>query len=186
MDDAQIVELYMARDERAIEETTTQYGTKLNRISLNIVGNGSDAEECENDTYLAAWNLIPPHEPKAYLFAFLAKIIRNKSLNICKSRKTKKRSSVLVELTKEMEECIPSTNSIESNLSDDELGRIISSFLRSVKSEYCNVFLRRYWFADSIHDISERFDMSESKVKSMLFRTRNKMRDYLRKEGYRL
>ena len=186
MDDVQIVELYMVRNERAIEETAAQYGTQLNRISLNIVGMKSDADECENDTYLSAWNLIPPHEPKTYLLAFLAKIIRNKSINIIKSRNAKKRSAILVELTKEMEECIPSPNSLESKLSDDELGVIISSFLRGVKAEYRNVFLRRYWFADSISDISDRFHLSESKVRSMLFRTRNKLRDYLRKEGYQL
>ena len=184
MDDVQIVELYMDRDERAIEETATRYGAQLNRISFHIVGNQSDADECENDTYFSAWKLIPPHEPKEYLFAFLARIIRNKSFNICKSRKTQKRSMILVELTKEIEECIPSPNSLESKLSAEDIGKIISSFLRSEKAESRNIFLRRYWFADSISDISALYHISESKVKSMLFRTRNKLREYLRKEGF--
>lgn len=186
MEDREIVDLYKRREESAIKETALKYGHKLNRISINIVGNFPDAEECENDTYLEAWKLIPPHEPNKYLFSFLAKIIRNLSLNFCKRKNTQKRSAIIIELTSELEQCIPAPDCLPCKLSDSELGKVISTFLRSEKEESRNVFLRRYWFADSIKDIALRFSISESKAKSMLFRTRNKLRQYLKKEGYDL
>lgn len=186
MKDTEIVDLYLRREETAIEHTAKEYSARLRRISLNILNNASDVDECENDTYLSAWKLIPPHEPRTYLFAFLAKIIRNHSINRCKWQHTKKRNTILVELTTEMQECIPAPNSLECRITDDEFGNILSTFLWSLEEEARNVFLRRYWFADSIRDIANRFHMSESKVKSMLFRTRNYMRDYLEKEGYEL
>ena len=186
MEDREIVDLYKRRDEGAIKETALKYGRKLNRVSKNIVGNSADAEECENDTYLEAWKLIPPHEPYTYLFSFLAKIIRNLSLNFCKRKNTQKRSAIIIELTSELERCIPSPDNLPCKLSDSELGEVLSIFLRSQKEISRNVFIRRYWFADSIKDIAQRFSISESKVKSILFRTRNKLRLYLKEEGYNL
>lgn len=186
MEDTDIVDLYLRREETAIEHTADRYGMRLRQISKNIVNNPSDVDECENDTYLSTWKLIPPHEPRTYLFAFLAKIIRNHSINYCRHQHAKKRNSVLVELTTEMQECIPSPNNTECKVADDELGTIISKFLRTLGEEPRTVFLRRYWFADSIRDIAQRFHMSESKVKSMLYRTRNQMRAYLEMEGYEL
>lgn len=186
MEDTKIVELYLKRNERAIEETSVKYGSRLKKIAYNIVGSSADADECENDMYLSAWNLIPPHEPNSYLFVFLAKIIRNLSLNCCKRQRAQKRSSIFVELTTELQECIPGPSNTECIVTDKEFGEIISEFLRDISMEARNVFLRRYWYGDSINDISQDFGMSESKVKSMLFRTRNKMRSYLEKEGYNL
>lgn len=186
MKDTEIVDLYLRREEDAIKQTAKDYGTRLRKLSMNIVKNASDVDECENDTYLSAWKLIPPNEPRTYLFSFLAKIIRNHSINSYKRKHAKKRNTILVELTNEMQECIPSPNHMESKITDDEFGNILSNFLWSLEEEPRNVFLRRYWFADSIRDIANRFLMSESKVKSMLFRTRNHMRAYLEKEGYEL
>ena len=186
MDDEEIVKLFLERNEKAIEETSIKYGSKLNRIAMNILKNEEDAQECENDTYHAAWNLIPPNEPRTYFFTFLAKIIRNLSLNYCKSKKTKKRNAIIVELTREMQECIEIPNESPCHMSDSEIGSIISIFLRKQKEENRKIFIRRYWYADSIKQISDDFKISESKVKSILFRTRNKLKNYIKKEGYRL
>lgn len=186
MEDTTIVELYISREEQAIHETSKKYGQPLYRLSANIVGNSCDAEECENDTYLTAWNLIPPHEPTTYLFSFLAKITRNLSINRCIHKKAQKRNAVLVELTQEMEQCIPAPSDLPCQISDTKLGDILSAFLRTQKPEMRAVFIRRYWFADSISQIATDFSISESKVKSMLFRTRNKLRNYLIEEGYAL
>ncbi len=182
MDDTTIVDLYMSRDEKAIEETSFKYGVKLKRIAVNILENEEDAEECENDTYYTAWKLIPPNEPRDYLFVFLAKITRNLSLNCCKRKNAKKRRAIFIELTKEMEECIEAPDNSYSKLSHSEIGIIISNFLRIQNKEVRDVFIRRYWFFDSISDIANDFNISESKVKSMLFRTRNNLRVYLKRE----
>jgi len=185
VDDKDIVDLFIKRDEMAIKEASMKYGSKLNNIAKNILDNEDDAQECENDTYLDAWKLIPPNEPRNYLFSFLAKIIRSKSLNYCKSKNTLKRKAIIVELSKELEECIAAPDS-EGNLCDNEIGSIISFFLRKEKEEVRQIFVRRYWYIDSISDIANRFNISESKVKSILFRTRNKLRFYLEKEGYKI
>lgn len=185
MDDKEIVDLFIGRDQMAIKEASMKYGSKLNNIAQNILDNEEDAQECENDTYLDAWKLIPPNEPRNYLFSFLAKIIRNKSLNYYKSKNTLKRKAIIVELSKELEECIASPDS-DGNLCDDEIGKIISSFLRKEKEEVRMIFVRRYWYIDSISNIANRFNISESKVKSILFRKRNKLRFYLEKRGYKV
>lgn len=182
MEDNKIVDLFIKRDEAAIKEVSIKYGSKLNNIAQNILGNISDAQECENDTYMDAWNSIPPNEPKDYLFSFLAKIIRSKALNYYKSRNTLKRKAIIVELSKELEECIAAPE-VDMNISDNEVGRLISKFLRDQKEEARIIFIRRYWYVDSINDIAKMFNISESKVKSSLFRTRNKLRVYLEKEG---
>ena len=181
-EDNKIVELFIKRDESAIKEVSFKYGNKLNNIAKNILDNISDAQECENDTYMDAWNSIPPNEPKEYLFAYLAKIIRNKALNYYNSRNALKRKAIIVELSKELEECIAAPE-VDVNISDNEVGRLISNFLRDQKEEARIIFVRRYWYVDSINDIAKMFNISESKVKSSLFRTRNKLRVYLEKEG---
>lgn len=186
MEDHEIVVLYQKKEEQAIKETSQKYGRRLHSIAKHILENECDAEECENDTYYEAWNLIPPHDPSAYLFAFLARIIRHKSLNLCKHNNTKKRSANVVELTKEMEECIANPTDEPCKIPEETLAVAINTFLRSLGDESRNVFLRRYYFADEVREIGERFGMSDSKVKSMLFRTRNKLKVYLIKEGYDL
>lgn len=185
MDDNDIVDLFLKRDEMAIKAVEMKYGIKLNRIAQNILENKEDAKECENDTYLDAWRIIPPNEPRKYLFSFLGKIIRNKALNYCKSKNTLKRKVTIVEFSKELEECIASPN-LETDLKDNEIGAMISYFLRKEKQETRIIFIRRYWYMDSISDIANKFDISESKVKSILFRTRNKLRFFLEKEGYKI
>ena len=186
MDDNQIVELYLQRDETAIKHSAIKYGIHLRTIANRIVKDQQTAEECENDTYLEAWNTIPPHEPGNYLFAFLARITRHLSLNCCRDRSRLKRSAFICELSEEMEQCIPAPDDTECRIDEIVLNEAINDFLGNLSEEKRNVFLRRYWYLDSIADISKRFALSESKVTSMLFRCRKQLREHLIKEGYTL
>lgn len=186
MDDNQIVELYLQRDETAIKHSAIKYGIRLRTIANRIVKDQQTAEECENDTYWEAWNTIPPHEPRNYLFAFLARITRHLSLNCCRDRSRLKRSAFICELSEEMEQCIPAPDDTECRIDEIVLNEAINDFLGNLSEEKRNVFLRRYWYLDSIADISKRFALSESKVTSMLFRCRKQLREHLIKEGYTL
>ncbi len=186
MDDERIVELFLNRKEEAIARVTEKYGIRLRNLANGILNDWTAAQECENDTYLEAWNAIPPHRPGDYLFAFLARITRHLSLDRCRSRSRLKRNARLSELTREMEQCIPSPNDTECQVEGILLGEVVSAFLRGIPGEQRNVFLRRYWYLESVSEISRRFGISESKVKTMLFRCRNRLREYLEKEGYDL
>ncbi len=186
MEDNRIVELYLLRDEAAIRQTAEKFGSRLRSLAYGIVHDRQTAEECENDTYLEAWNAIPPHEPRSYLYAFLARITRHLSLNCCRDRSRLKRSAFLCELSAEMEQCIPAPDDVERRIDDMALSRAINGFLSKLDEEKRTIFLRRYWYLDSIVDISRRFGLSKSKVKTTLFRCRGQLREYLKKEGYTL
>jgi len=186
MEESQIIELYLCRDESAIVYTAAQYGTRLRSISFGIVQSYETAEECENDTYLQAWNSIPPNTPHSYLFAYLARIIRHISIDRCRYQQRLCRNAYIQELSAELQCCIPSIENTEQRIEALALGQSISAFLRQQPETARNVFLRRYWYLDSIEDISDRFGFSQSKVKSMLFRTRNALRKHLKKEDYTL
>lgn len=186
MDDSLIVDLYLQRDEVAIKHTADKFGSRLRTLSYGIVEDYPTAEECENDTYIQAWNSIPPHEPKSYLYAFLARITRHISLNCCRHRNQLKRSAYIAELSSEMEQCIPAPNDTECAVDDIVLKDAINAFLGALDVEKRNIFIRRYWYMDSIADISRRFALSSSKVKAILFRCRNKLRQQLIKEGFTL
>ena len=186
MDDNMIVELYLMRDENALKESAKKYGNRLRSISYTVTGDMQSAEECENDTYLEAWNSIPPHEPRNYLYAFLARIIRHISLNRARDNSRLKRSAFICELSRELEECIPAPNSSECIIDDIAFSEVINSFLSTLDEQKRNIFIRRYWYTDSISNISSRYGLSEGKVKTTLFRCRNKLREYLKKEGYDL
>jgi len=183
LDDIKIIDLYWERSESAIDETSLKYGNYCTKIAINILQNREDSEECVSDTYLKAWDAIPPQRP-AKLSAFLGRITRNLSFNRFTARNTQKRGGTNIELLlSELEECIPSDSSVEADYEAGQTARIIDAFLASAKPDNRIIFVRRYWYADSITEIASRFDMSESKVKSILFRTRNKLKDYLEKEG---
>ena len=179
-----MLELFIKRDEAAIKEVSIKYGSKLNNIAQNILGNISDAQECENDTYMEAWDTIPPHEPRSYLYAFLARIIRHLFLNCCRDRSRLKRSAFICELSAEMEQCIPAPDDVQCRIEDKVFADAINEFLSRLDEEKRNIFVRRYWYLDSIASISERFALSQSKIKTTLFRCRNELRKYLEKEGY--
>lgn len=186
MEDAQIVALYLQREESAIAHTAARYGTQLRNISFGIVRNHETAEECENDTYLQAWNTIPPNAPHKYLFAFLARIIRHISIDRCRYQERLRRSAYIQELSTELQCCIPGPADTERRMEAIALGQLISAFLRQQPEETRNIFIRRYWYMDAVADIAHRFGITQSKTKSMLFRCRNALRGYLEKEGYTL
>lgn len=181
MDDTKIVELYFARNENAIKETASAYGKKLDRLSFGIMKNSEDAEECVSDTYLKAWNIIPPQKP-TYLFAFLAKICRYICFGKLDYLKAKKRKFDVVTLSDELFECVPD-NLTSTHIEEQVLGEILNNFLKTLSKDNRLIFMRRYWFADSISEISKNYHMTESKVKTSLFRSRNKLKIYLESEG---
>lgn len=186
MEDNQIVDLYLQRDESAIRQTKEKYGRRLYVLAYGIVKDVQYAEECESDTYMSAWNSIPPHEPRSYLYAFLARITRHAALNICRDRHRSKHNARICELSAEMEECIPAPSDEECLIDDLSLGKAINGFLGKLSEEKRNIFIRRYWYLESIEEIAEHFGLSESKVKTTLFRCRNQLKEYLKKEGYYL
>lgn len=186
LDDEMIVGLYLSRDETAITRTSEKYGGRLRSFSLSIVEDSQTAEECENDTYMEAWDSIPPHEPNGYLYAFLAQITRHLSLDRCRERSRLKRSAFICELSAEMEQCIPAPNDVECHIDNLALSEAINGFLGTLSEEKRNIFLRRYWYLDSVAAISKRYALSQSKIKTTLFRARNQLREYLKQEGYDL
>ena len=171
-------------DEKAISYTADKYGKQLVAIANRICDDLDIAEECENDTYLRAWNSIPPHEPRGYFFTFLAKITRNLALDRYKESNRLKRSATIVELTGELSEIIAGNDDTTANAESEELKNYINSFLRTLHKEKRNVFIRRYWYMDSVAEIADRYGISEGKVKTILFRVRNGLKQYLKKEGY--
>ena len=181
MDDLSIIELYFARDEQAIKETDNKYGKLCHSIAYNILNNNEDSEECVNDTYIGVWNAIPPTRPNNFM-AFLCKITRNISLKRIKAMARQKRSQATIVSLDELTEILPD-ESIGENISNDNLTELISDFLRKEKADVRNVFIRKYYFFDSVGDISKRYSFTEDKVKSMLYHTRKKLKDYLIKEG---
>ncbi len=181
MNDHRIIELYQERNESAIQETEKKYGKLCFGISKNILGDILDAEECVNDTYLSVWNAIPPAEPKN-LMAFVAKIARNLSLKRLEYMRAQKRSGFEPVEISELAEIL-SDEDCATGYSEEDLGKIINDFLKEEKEDARNVFMRKYWFFDSVEEIAKRYSFSESKVKSMLFHTRNKLKKYLKDKG---
>lgn len=181
MTDAQIIALFWARNEDAIRQTDTAYGRKLYAISDKILRSAQDAEESVSDTYMRAWETIPPQKPN-YFFAYLAKICRNFSLGRLEWNSAAKRNADVVSLTQEMEQCIPD-RSHERKLESEEIGRVLNQFLDSISLESRLIFMRRYWYTDSIQEIAARYNISQSKVKTQLHRTRNKLQLFLESEG---
>lgn len=181
MTDSQIIALFWERNEDAIRETDAAYGRKLYAISDKILRSRQDAEESVSDTYMRAWETIPPQRPN-YFFAYLAKICRNFSLGRLQWNSAAKRSAEVVSLTDEMQQCIPD-RSHERKLEGEEIGRVLNAFLDSISLESRLIFMRRYWYTDSIQEIAARYNISQSKVKTQLHRTRNKLQLFLEKEG---
>ena len=181
MTDSQIIALFWERNEDAIRQTHAAYGRRLYVISDRILRSHQDAEESVSDTYMRAWETIPPLMPN-YFFAYLAKICRNCSLSRLQWNSAAKRNAEVVSLTQEMESCIPD-RFYERKLEGEEIGRVLNAFLDSISLESRLIFMRRYWYTDSIAEIAARYNISQSKVKTQLHRTRNKLQQYLAKEG---
>ena len=183
MEDSHIVELYWARSESAITETMSKYGLYCYRIAFNILANQEDAEEIVNDTYLAAWNCMPPHRP-SILSSFLGKLTRRLSIDRWRAKRADRRGGGEIELAiEELSECIPASNNVEREVENAEIAKLVNDFLHSLSVTERRVFICRYWYLDSIYAIGQQFGYSESKVKSMLYRTRKKLSAYFAEGG---
>lgn len=181
--DAEILDLYWARDERALAETQRSYGGYCYSIALRILNDREDSDECVNDTWLRAWNVIPPKRPDK-LNLFLGTITRNMAVDRLRGRNTVKRGGGEVMLAlDELEECIPDAHSTEAAVEAAELQKLLNAFLHTLPERECNVFLRRYWYVEAYEEIAGRYDMKLNTVKTSLFRTRSKLKAYLEKEG---
>ena len=184
MEDSKIIDLFFARNEDAIRHTDDTYGRRLFMLADNIVKNDQDAEESVSDTYRKAWDTIPPRRPN-HFFAYLAKICRHFALGRLDWNNAAKRKAEVVSLTQEMEGCIPDRNR-DAQMTGRELGMLLDTFLRSLSPENRMVFLRRYWYVDTIAEIAVRYGISESAVNMRLNRTRAKLSAFLEKEGIRV
>lgn len=184
MDDEKIVQLYCERNEQAIQETANKYGNYCNSIAKNILGNNEDAEECVNDTYLNTWNSIPPHKPKM-LSTFLGKIVRNLAFNKYKHDHADKRGGGELPLVlDELAECVSGNENIADAFVMKEIVSAINEFLSTLSEIKRNIFIRRYWYTESIVDIAKSYDMESTAVSMMLNRIRSKLHNYLIERGY--
>lgn len=183
MEDEAIVQLYWQRNEDAIQETRKKYGAYLGKIAWNILANREDSEESVNDTYLCAWKSMPPQKP-AMLSTYLGKLTRQLSIDIYRSRNRAKRggSEYALSLT-ELEDCVSGITT-EGEVEVRLLAEALGQYLRGLSHEARTAFLRRYYFMDPVREIAAGQGFTESKVKSMLYRTRQGLREYLEKEGF--
>ena len=186
MEDRDIIQLYWDRDEGAIPATADKYGGYCAAIARNILEDEQDAEECVNDTWLAAWNAMPPHRP-ARLAAFLGKLTRNLSFNRYKARRADRRGGGQLPLVlDELAECVSGREDVEGEVDRMELAAAIGQFLSALPARSRDLFLRRYWYADPIAAIARRYGRTEGSVAMDLSRTRGKLKTYLTERGFDL
>lgn len=186
MDDSKIIELYMDRSEQAISETAKKYGRYCHYIAYTILRNDEDSEECVNDTYLRTWDSIPPKCPSK-LQTFLGKITRNLSLNKWEKFSAEKRGAGQISLVlDELTECIPHEENVDHITEDMVIRDTINRFLDHLPSETRKIFVRRYWYMSPVKEIAHEYGLSESKVTVTLFRSREKLKYILEKEGIKL
>ncbi len=184
MTDEKIIQLFFNRNEMAIKETQQKYGAYCFHIANRILDNREDSEECLNDTWMQAWNSIPPTQPAHYNL-FLAKIVRNISFNKYKEKHSQKRGRGEIALVlDELAECIAGQSDTEALFMAGQLQQTINTFVRGLPEREGNIFIRRYFYADSILDISKHYSISENSIRVMLNRTRNKLKIVLKKEGF--
>ena len=182
MQDQAIIDLYIERNERAIEETAAKYGAYCNKIAYNILRDVFDAEECVNDTYLRVWNTVPPTVPNIFS-AFLAKITRNLAIDRYNKSHSQKRDTGVTASLDELTECV-GDGDLSDELETALLGKAISAFLTGEKPLTRRIFIRKYFFEDTLSEIAKSHGMSEANVKVTLHRARARLRDYLVKEGF--
>jgi len=179
MEDEKIIKLFFQRSEQAINELDAKYGRLCYKMSYNIVNNRQDAEECVNDAYLGVWNNIPPMKPDP-LLPYLCKIVRNISLKVYYRKKAVKRNSIYDIAIQELEACLPSSDTVESEIEVKELTNVIENFLDTLTKENRVIFLRRYWFSDSYADIARRTGLTEKNISVRLNRIRRRLKEYLK------
>ncbi len=185
MKDASIVKLYWERSEKAIIETDLKYGKLCRHLSDNILNNLADAEECVNDSYLAVWNAIPDARPENFS-AFLCRIVKNLSFKRLEHITAQKRKPEMLVSLEELQDSISSSANPQASYDAAELAEVISGFLRKQDELSRNIFLRRYWYYDSVKCIANDFDMKEERISQILFKIRKKLRKHLEQEGYNI
>ena len=181
MTDQELIDLYFARDEGAVAATKEKYGAWCAAIAWRLLTDRRDVEECLSDCALAVWNAIPPQRPEHFQ-GWLGAIVRNRAIAI--GRRNGHRPATVDEAALELAACLPAGDSPQGQAEAAELGRAISAFLRTQKPGARTAFLRRYWYGEGVEAVANHLDWSVSKTKSSLFRTRNKLREYLQQEGY--
>lgn len=182
MEDHEIIALFYARSEQAIIQLQNKYGRRCLQVAGNILNNQLDAEECVNDAYLAAWNTIPPQKPDP-LLTYICHIVRNLSIKKYHANSALKRNSHYDIALDELEECIQTNETVENQIAVRELAETINQFLGTLSRENRIIFVRRYWFSDSVADIAKMFKMSSRNVSLRLLRVRKGLKKYLEREG---
>lgn len=186
MDDQTIIKRYFDRDEQALADTQQKYGSYCHTVAMNVLGNHEDAEECVNDTYLRAWNAIPPEHPQ-HLGAYLASITRNLAINRYHERRAAGRGAGEAAIAiDELSECLPDGAGGGAFADDLTLRDALNTFLRRLPEPTRGIFLRRYWYVCSVSDIAREYGMGQSRVKMLLLRTRNRLREHLIQEGIQI
>ena len=185
LDDSKIIELFFERSEQAIIELSKKYGSVCMKVADNILNNKSDSEECVNDAYLGTWNTIPPQKPNP-LLSYVCRIVRNLALKKYHANTAAKRNSVYDVALDELEYCFPASASVEEEYSANEVAHLIDAFLETLDEESQVMFVRRYWYSDSVSDIARLLHISAHKVSDRLYRIREKLRKYLIQKGVSL
>lgn len=181
MEDTKIIDLYWERSETAITESAAKYGKYCYSIAYAILQNREDSEECVNDTWMRVWKAIPPEKPRV-LSTFFGRITRNLALDRHKANKTQKRGGELPLVLEELNECIPSNADTEQEVMTSELEAAINRFLHGLSERECNIFLARYWYTKSVAEIAADFSEKQQNIKTILFRSRQKLKAFLEKE----
>lgn len=181
MDDQKIVDLFFERSEQAIAELAHRYGALCTAVATNILNNAQDAEECVNDAYLGVWNTVPPTRPNP-LRSYVCRLVRNLAIKKYHMNTAIKRNSHYDVALDELENCLSSTASVEDEIDARELARHINDFLATLNREQRVLFVRRYWFADSIDELAVRFHTNNHTISVRLFRLREKLIEHLTKE----
>lgn len=185
LDDSQIIELFYARSEQAIIELSQKYAAVCTKVASNILRDTRDTEECVNDAYLGVWNTIPPQRP-APLLSYVCRIVRNLAINKYHANRAQKRNSIYDVALEELENCFPAANSVEDCFNAQETAAVIDAFLETLSRENRILFVRRYWYSDSIGDLAKHFRTSSHNISVRLSRIREKLRKHLIKEGVSL
>lgn len=185
MDDKEIIELFWARNEDAIAQSDIKYGKSLKTLSNNILQNHNDCEECVNDTYVKAWETIPPKKPYS-LFAYLGKIVRNISIDLWRKNSAQKRNYNLTVMLSELSECIPETQTTEEKAEERVLSGVINSWLVSLSEDDRFLFTGRYWFGEDVKSLSKKLKLSPNATSARLFKLRKRLQSELEKEGISL
>ena len=182
MDDSKIIDLFFERSEEAIVELSKKYGAVCMKVSMNILNDKMDAEECVNDAYFAAWNTIPPEKPNP-LLTFLCRIVRNLSVNLYRKKNAQKRKSNYDLCAEELENLLSADNGADDAHSEEELAVYIDEFLDSLSRTDCMIFVRRFWYVDSYKDIAKATGLREGAVRTRLSRTKAALKVFLEKKG---